>query len=268
MKTSTSNNLTKTILLTILKTLGVIFVFASFFVISFSVVAPKTTLKVFDSIGLDRAGYLVQKRLYKRDPSLENLYNQIQRSIEMKNYEDQAEYIEIMLNEDDYLKFCDKVDKATQEVLGKKYSIYADSYDTYLRRHFVIALYNTERELEAKMMAIDSVYGSLDELHVYVSLVSNDEKLTDFQKETEITTLYTRYSTLSALETKLLELDEVLRMSETAYDSIIILEQKIKLAEIQKIIGEYCNDENLYETGKANLELWASEIKNLTSSLA
>lgn len=267
MKNNTQNNLTKVIVTTILKTLGVILVGVSFFIVSFSVVAPKTTLRILDNIGFDRAGYLVQKRLYARDPSLENLYNQIQRSIEMENYEDQAKYIEIMINEADYTQFCDNVDKATRRLLGERYSIYADSYDTYLRRHLVVALYNTDRELEAKMMAIDSVYGSLDELYVYVCMVANDSNLTDFQKQLEITTLYTRYSILDALETKLLELDEMLGLSETAYNSIIVLEQKVKLAEIQKTIGEYCGDNSLFVQGETNIKNWTDEIKILIEAL-
>lgn len=257
----------KTIISTVFKTLGILLFVFGFFVVSLSVFFPKTMIKSFDAVGLNKAGYLVQKRLYERNKSNENLYNLIQYAIEMENYEDQVKYIEILISSDDYSKFCEMVDVSTRKTLGEKYSVYADSYDTYLRRHLVISLYNTDRELEAKMMAIDSVYSSLDELYVYISLVVTDEKLTDFQKESELTTLYSRYSIVSALETKLLELDELLSLSNSAYNSIIVLEQKVKLAEIQQILGKFAGNSALEKSAKENQELWQNEINSKLEEL-
>lgn len=257
----------KIIAFTTLKTLGVICLVFGFLISSLSVVAPKYMLKIFDTVGFDDAGYLVQKRMYERDCSNENLYNLIQRSIDSKKYKDQAKFIKIMIESDDYTNFCEDVDAATKLALGLRYSIYADSYDVYLRRHLVEALYKTNKQMEAKMMAIDSVYGGLFELYMYVNLVVNDEDLSDMQKTTEITTLYSRYSIVSAIETKMLELDETLSLSESNYDSIIILEQKIKLAEIQEVLGSHAGNETLENSAKQNKEGWINEIKTLAESL-
>lgn len=257
----------KVVFTTVLKTIGIIMFVFGFIVMSMSVVTPRTMLKTFDSMGLDGAGYLVQKRMYERDNTNQNLYNLIQRAIENEKYEDQVKYIDIMIHLDDYSSFCEEVDNATKQILGAKYSIYADSYDTYLRRHLVKALYLTDKEMEAKMMAIDSVYGGLDELYMYVDLIVNDEELTDVQKTAEINTLYSRYSVLSAIETKLLELDELLSLSESNYDSIIVLEQKVKLAKIQSILGEYAGNEVLANSAKENIERWSNEIADLVNAL-
>ena len=257
----------KVVFTTVLKTIGIIMFVFGFVVMSMSVVAPRTMLKTFDLMGLDGAGYLVQKRMYERDNTNQNLYNLIQRAIENEKYEDQVKYIDIMIHLDDYSSFCEEVDNATKQILGAKYSIYADSYDTYLRRHLVKALYLTDKEMEAKMMAIDSVYGGLDELYMYVDLIVNDEELTDVQKTAEINTLYSRYSVLSAIETKLLELDELLSLSESNYDSIIVLEQKVKLAKIQSILGEYAGNEVLANSAKENIERWSNEIADLVNAL-
>lgn len=277
MKKQTQNNtgvqnaneikLGKMIVATALKTIGLILFVLGFLIVGTSVVAPRFMLKSFDTVGFKKAGYLVQKRMYERDNNKQNLYNLIQRAIENEEYKDQAKYIQIMIKIDDYSEFCEEVDNATKQILGSKYSIYADSYDTYLRRHLVKALYNTDREMEAKMMAIDSVYGGLDELYMYVDLIVNDENLTEVQKTAELTTLYSRYSTLSAIETKLLELDEVLSLSETNYDRVIILEQKIKLAEIQYKLGEYAGNSALADSAKENIEGWSAEIVNLVNAL-
>jgi len=277
MKKSTQNKTTekkiqnpklgKVIALTVLKTLGLIILALGFSIVSLSVVAPRFMLKTFDSVGLSGASYLVQKRMYERDSTNENLYNLIQRSIETEHYKDQAKYINVMIKSDDYAAFSEEIDTATKKALGQRYSIYADSYDTYLRRHLVEALYKTNKEMEAKMMAIDSVYGSLDELSMYVSLIVEDEELTEMQKTAEITTLYSRYSIVSAIETKMLELDELLILSESNYDSIIILEQKVKFAEIQEILGKYAGNTSLETSSKENKEVWLTEINCLVNSL-
>ena len=260
-------NLTKLIFKTILKTIWIVLFCIGFVVLSLTIVAPKFVLKTYDTIGLEKAGYLVQKRLYLRDNTNENLYNLIQRAIETEKYEDQAEFISVMIELDDYLQFAEKVDKSTKEILGESYSVYADSYDSYLRRHLVSALYKTQNELEAKMLAIDSVYGGLEELHEYVNLVVSDENLTEFQKKAEMTTLYSRYSIVSAIDTKMLELDELLTLSSSTYDEIIIYEQKIKMAEIQYSLGKYADDTTLEKQAESNLETWTTEVENLKQEL-
>ena len=259
-------NLTKVVFKTILKTIWIVCFCVGFLIMSLSVVAPKTVLKAYDTIGLNRAGYLVQKRLYLRDNSNENLYNLIQRAIEMDEFEDQAEFISIMIEGDDYDKFSASVDNATKKALGDRYSIYADSYDAYLRRHLVSALYKTGNELEAKMLAIDSVYGSLDELHQYVNLVVKDENLTEFQKKIELKTFYSRYPIVSKIEDKMTELN-ALPPSSSNYEKIIILDQKIKMSEIQFLLGKYADDSALETQAETNIKEWKAEIERLKNEL-
>lgn len=259
-------SITKLIFQTILKTVWVVLFCVGFLIMSLSVVAPRFVLNAYDIVGFNKAGYLVQKRLYLRDNSNENLYNLIQRAIEMNEYEDQAEYITIMLESEDYDKFRDSVDEATKKTLGERYSIYADNYDAYLRRHLVSALYKTGDELEAKMLAIDSVYGSLDELHEYVNLVVNDENLTEMQKKIELTTFNSRYPIVEKIEEKMTELN-ALPPTSSIYDEIIILNQKIKMAEIQFELGNYAEDNALKEQASTNLELWRNKVQALKEEL-
>ena len=260
-------NLSKIVVKTIFKTIWIVLFFVGFLILSLTIVAPRFVLKTYDSIGLHKAGYLVQKRLYLRDNTNENLYNLIQRAIETEEYKDQSVFISIMLDLDDYNQFAEKVDNATKEILGERYSVYVDSYDSYLRRHLVSSLYKTNNELEAKMLAIDSVYGSLGELHEYVNLVVSDGNLTEFQKKAEMMTLYSRYSIVSAIDTKMLELDELLTLSSSTYDEVIIYEQKIKMAEIQFELGKYADDKTLEQTAENNMKNWNAEIQELKQNL-
>lgn len=255
--------LTKTILSTIGGTIMVLLFVVGFLFITTSVIAPNAVTPLLTSIGSNNANYLLYKRMYEREKTNQNLYNVIQLAIENEKYDDQAIFIAEMINGDDFEDFSKKVDEQTKEALGKRYSVYADSYESYLRRHIVVALYKTGNELEAKMMAIDSVYGKADELYTYVMLVSQDENLIESQKEAEFNTFYQRYGLVDALKLKIEELDVNLNSTETSYDKVVLIEQKIKLAEVQHYIGKYTKKVELENDAKQNIEKWQLEIKNL-----
>lgn len=260
-------NLNKTILSTIGKTLLFIWFACGFSFVITAVLAPQIVTPALTSLGCDSANYLLYKRMYVREDSNQNLYNVIQLAIENEYYEEQSELISEMIKREDFSDFAKKIDENTKLVLGKRFSIYADSYESYLRRHLVSALYNTGKEIEAKMMAIDSVYGEADELYVYVKLVVEDKKLDETQKELELTTLYTRYDLMRSLDIKMLELEESLSLSESMYDSVIIIEQKIKLAEVKLLIGKYTKDKELENAASQDIQLWNNQIKQLLENL-
>ena len=183
------------------------------------------------------------------------------------NYADQTEYIEKLMGVDDYSKFCEKIDASTMNALGERYSIYTDNYDTYLRRHLVISLYKTERTRAARMLAIDSIYDGMEEFYVYVNLLASDEGLQDYQKEREIKVLCENYSVVGKIETKIEELEEPLNMSDSAYNSIIILKQMVKFSEIQMIVAKFTNNKTLEDTAKENIVEWNNLIDQLILQL-
>lgn len=260
-------NLSNLILKTILKTVWVVLFSVGFIFMSMNIVAPKLVLDIYDYVGLEKPAYIVQKRLYLRDGTNENLYNLIQRSIEMENYTDQAEYIVVMLDSDDYVKFQESIDTATRESLGARYSIYADSYDAYLRRHLVRALYKIEDKTEAKKLAVESIENGMVEINEYIALVANDKLMTESQKQNEIGPLCSEYEINLALENELLELDEALVLSSSVYDKIVIINQKIKLAETQYRIAIYTGDDSLKNGVEEKLKDWKSEVEELKGSL-
>lgn len=272
-KNTEEKSLSKIIFKTMLKTLALSLFALGFIVISISVVAPSIVAPTYDALGLDNATYLIYKRMYFREPTKENLYNVIQLAIEEEEYEDQALFIKLMLEDEEFGEFAEVVDEKTKEVLGKKYSVYADSYESYLRRHIVVSLYKTGKEMEAKMMAIDSVYDTVDELYVYVSLVVNDVNLIEIQKESELKTLYTRYGIIDLagkedpLQMKIKEIDEKLSLSDSNYDSVIYLDQKIKLEEIRYYLAKYAKNTTMEEEAKANIDAWITMRDNIKKKL-
>ena len=247
-------NFTKVVATTIVQTVSILVAVLGYVVIALSVIAPKVITPIFKTLKMDRANYLVYKRMYERDPNKENLYNVIQLSIENENYKDQVVYISNLLEDEEFSDFCKSVDGATREALGERFSIYADSYEGYLRHHLVVALYNIDRVPEAKMMAIDSVRHNFYELYAYIQMVINDENLTDIQRESEMTSLCKYYALVSEINTKSTELDVSISLVTNVYEEIVLLQQKLKLTEIEFYLGKYGNDEELEQKSKENWE--------------
>ena len=227
-------------------TIFVIITSMAFLIISLTPTCPSFVLKAFEYIGADNAYYTVYKRIYNRNRTDENLYNVIQLSINRKEYEDMEYYINIMLSSNSFSKFARKVDDATKVALGEKYSIYANSYESYLRGNLVLAMYKRGGTLSAKMLAIDSVEGAVRELYVYVDCIKQDTSLTAKQKETELYTLQSRYKLVDMLKDKLATLDDEYSMATTDGGKLVALNQKLLIGEIILSIGEYSlNEEEL-----------------------
>ena len=227
-------------------TIFVIITSMAFLIISLTPTCPSFVLKAFEYIGADNAYYTVYKRIYNRNRTDENLYNVIQLSINRKEYEDMEYYINIMLSSNSFSKFARKVDDATKVALGEKYSIYANSYESYLRGNLVLAMYKRGETLSAKMLAIDSVEGAVRELYVYVDCIKQDTSLTAKQKETELYTLQSRYKLVDMLKDKLATLDDEYSMATTDGGKLVALNQKLLIGEIILSIGEYSlNEEEL-----------------------
>jgi hypothetical protein len=249
----------RTAFVTILAMIGGI----GFVLVSMSAVCPQVVSKAFDFCGFDDANYLVYKRIYAREKTNENLYNVIQLSINRKEYADMEEYIKIMLDGDNFAKFAKAIDKETKKVLGESFSIYADSYESYLRGELTLALYKNGNVLEAKMRALDSLFVDAQEMYVYANCIADDQNLIDAQKQSEFNSLKSRYGVEDQLKSLLEELNDE-NLATDNYAKISVLEQKIKLSEIRIIIASY--DANVENSGaiKEQIKAWNEEIISLS----
>ena len=263
-KDSTSRVSAKMIVKTIFMTIFTIACTIGFSVMAMTSVCPKVTIEVFDYCGFDDANYLVYKRVYARDATNENLYNVIQLAINRKEYEDMEKYIKLMLEGDNFSKFAKHIDGETKKALGEEYSVYVDNYEGYLRSELTLALYNNGNSLEAKMRAIDSAHDDAREMYVYVACVASDKNLTDLQKKTELATLKSKYGIIDELNSLLQELEEVYDLAtNTDYDKVSVLEQRIKVAEILEVIETYAGTTQSVQEIQENIKQWNKEIISL-----
>ncbi len=238
-----------------------------FVVICLTPIAPNVVLRAFDYVGAKNATYLVYKRVYERHKTNENLYNVIQLAIERKEYEDMEQYIEIMVQGDKFSNFANKVDEKNKLALGEMYSIYANSYESYLRGNWVLALYKNDNKLSAKMLAIDSVEGTVTELYVYVKCIEGDENLTNIQKETELKTLQTRYNMVDMLKIKLDSLQDEYSMATTSSGKLVAINQKILILDIIITIGANSLKEDELTDFKSERIALNTEASNILKQL-
>lgn len=257
--------LTKTIILTALKTLMLgVFVLA-FVLVSMSAIAPKLAIKVYGALGANDAVYMVYERDYARKRTNESLYNVLQQSISRKDYLKVEKYAKLMISGDDFKKFANKVDEASKKTLAEKYNIYSDSYEVYVRNNLLIALYKNGKNDEAKMMAINSVYQNAEELYVYVQIVLADEKLTDLQRQTELRTLHTRYGIKDELARRLAQIDPEIDTDPS--QKIAALTQKLKIVELQYVLADASGDETVKAEAKAEREKIENELTTVLGEL-
>lgn len=253
----------KIIFKTIFYTLFCLATTLSFLAVSLSSVAPDLMVKAFEYVGAEDVVYTIYKRKYNRNNSNENLYNVIQMAIDRKDYQDMSEYIEIMMNGDTFAKFAKKIDEETKKALGEVYSIYANSYEAYLKSNWVLALYKSDNTLSAKALALDSIDGSVRELKVYVDCIQEDENLSDNQKKTELLTLQSRFKLVDRLKDRLAGLDDEYSMETTDGGKLVAINQKILILDVIMAIGEFSlNEEELasFESSRSDLTAEASEI--------
>ena len=261
-----SIDIKKTIIHTVLVTLSALIGAVAMFLISISVVAPFFAVKVYDTFGAKKISYIVYQRVYEREKTDENLYNVLQASINMKDYENIEKYAQEMLEDSTFQTFSKKIDEATKKKLDKKYSVYADSYESYVRKWLVIALYENGKTDEAKMKAINSVYDSDGgEMYEYVRMLKEDKDILESERVRELRLLRDRYDVWKKLEEKQVELE--LGAYTDNEKKLVVLEQKIKIAEVQYCLSEATGNEEEAQVSMDNIKAWTSLKEDLLKAL-
>ena len=261
-----TKKITRTIIHTMLTTLGIVLGAGAMFLISIAVVAPSMAVRVYDSLGAKDVSYIVYQRVYEREKTDENLYNVLQASINMKDYENIEKYAVAMLEDSTFQTFSKKIDEATKKKLDKKYSVYADSYESYVRKWLVIALYENGKTDEAKMKAINSVYDSDGgEMYEYVRMLKEDKDILESERVRELRLLRDRYDVWKKLEEKQVELE--LGAYTDNEKKLVVLEQKIKIAEVQYCLSEATGNEEEAQVSMDNIKAWTSLKEDLLKAL-
>ena len=163
---------------------------ACFVVIMFSltfifVLFPKFSLKINNSLGLDKVKELNYQMIYNRSEKITDLYNVILYEGELGKHSKELGYIDEMIAREDYNEFCETMDKASLKSVKDKNMIpYSVNVNGYLLSRKVICLYNLKKEGIDTYVYRQTSLGKISEysFSTYVDLIYNDNSLTDAQK--------------------------------------------------------------------------------------
>lgn len=157
--------------------------------------APNIDAKLFNFFGLTKAEESCYLQVYDNSGKITDLYNIVLFEQENGNYEKEIYYINVLMSDDEYESFCEKMNKASIKSSSKELYAYVGDVNAYLINRKVKCLYalNLENSYENRSSAIiayvrnqlksENAYET--SFLTYVNLVLNDKTLTDSQiKET------------------------------------------------------------------------------------
>lgn len=157
--------------------------------------APNIDAKLFNFFGLTKAEESCYLQVYDSSGKITNLYNIVLFEQENGNYEKELYYINVLMSDDEYESFCEKMNKASIKSSSKELYAYVGDVNAYLINRKVKCLYalNLENSYENRSSAIiayvrnqlksENAYET--SFLTYVNLVLNDKTLTESEiKET------------------------------------------------------------------------------------
>ena len=233
-------------------------IFVFFFTIStMFVFAPKFDAKLFNFFGLTKAEETCYVRAYEKSKSNVDLYNLIIFESELENYEKELYYLDLLLNNEEYLGFYEKLDKsAVASVKDKELIAYACNTNGYLINQKVKCMY----ELDFSTLNISNyIKSSLvndflfdSSFTTYVELVYNDAMLTEVEKQEVLEIVYNSVDTvltakLSKLKTYVGETD-YLAGKIIAQNTIVNIRKADYLIDKINISADEENSKTAYET--------------------
>lgn len=148
----------KQILVVFSKTLAVVFVLIFAFIFYASIFSPQSMAKFTGSLGMKNASLYYSTVQYKRDKNINSLYIVINKSIELKKYNNIEKYCDILFEKQDYYDFIAYVEaKNINDVANGNSSsidkinlmISLSNEDMYLKNKYVDALIHKNKVEQA-----------------------------------------------------------------------------------------------------------------------
>lgn len=238
-KVNSTNTLAAVFLYTIACCICALF----FFVVVASSLFPKTAIKMFDNFGLKNASYAIYERNYERTGKLSDLYNLIQKSVELKKYSNVIKYSNEMLENENFSFFESNVNKKAIEKTDIEYAYLVYSYETFLKGILIRAYYNLGNEEKSMQLALacfdDNLFADQSttsfEFNAYVDCVVADKEKSIEEKTQKLAELAEyNYNDATVMEWLAIEF---LNAKEGAPDSgieaIICLQIAKQICEVQ-----------------------------------
>ena len=208
-----------------LKTLLDSFVVIMLLMCSIFVMIPKLSLKIHQTLGMEKMQELNHKMIYSRSDNVADLYNLIIFEGEQSDYQEELSYIDAMIARADYKEFCDSMDTASLEKISSDgLNAYSANVNGYLLSRKVVCMYELNQEGMDSYIYRQTNSGKISEysFSTYVDLIYFDESLTKEEKAEKLSTLI---EISDIYDGRLLSLEDLLKTRVYSLKTAVPLEQ-------------------------------------------
>ena len=247
---------------------AVVFVF--FYLISaMFVLMPKFDVKIFSFFGLKKAEEACYLRIYEKSESNVDLYNLILFESKLENHEKELYYLNILLNDDDYVEFYKKLDdSAISAVKDKSIVAYSCNTNAYLVNQKIKCMYNLGFDSGFSVTISNYVKANLEgdnlfdsAFSTYVELINNDSTLTKEKKRERIERVYNVVDVL--LTERLNKLQDYIDREDISLANKIIAQNCILNIRKADYLVDIINESADIETSKTSYEVELQKYNNL-----
>lgn len=169
--------------------------FAFFYVVAtMFFIAPKFAVKFFSFFGFEKAEETCYVRIYEKSNSNSDLYNLILFENKLQNDEKELYYLNILMNDENYQNFYEKLDdSALREIEDKSMIAYTCNTNSYLINQKIKCMYNLGFDRATSLTVSNYIKSVLENENLfdsafltYVELVKYDSNLSLDEKQQRI----------------------------------------------------------------------------------
>lgn len=147
---NTNSVIWKNAILKFLKIFAFCFILCVYIVSILFFIYPNANVKLFRFLGLKNAEEASLVRVYEKSEKLSDLYNLIVFEDEQANFEKELYYLNILMFDENFDKFCDKLDSSAIQAVGEDKALipYLCNTKSYLINQKVLCLINLNQTVD------------------------------------------------------------------------------------------------------------------------
>ncbi len=246
-----------------------------FFTASLFYLSPMNAAKLFNFLNLKNAEETCYEYAYSKDKTITSLYNLVLFEMDMGNPEIELYYLNLLLSDENYGDFCEKLDASSLgEITNKALVAYSCNANSFLINQKVKCMYNlhminpassaTENFVKQKLEEHDTVEHSFS---TYVDLVLNDSSLSDGRKIDLLNSLILNDEFNKNLDVKIQNL-KLQAQNQTGNKRLVVQNSLVSLCRGRYLAYSKCYDESnekiefAKEEYLTEYEIYKSLIKN------
>lgn len=249
---------------------GIMFILASIFVLF-----PKMSLKINNALGFNKLKEKNYQMIYSRTDDIADLYNLILHEGEIKNFSKELEYIDEMIQREDFDSFCRAMDKASLEAVSDKNMIpYSVNVNGYLLSRKVICLYNLKLNGADTYVYRQTSTAKFTEysFSTYVDLICDDKELTIEQKRERLSLFMDMFDvsgkTLSELiDIRIDNINNNLKLEQDKEKEISLLYTLTRIYRSRYYAYDILGDETKKNTNASEYENTKIKLNNLIENI-